>query len=441
MKSNLTTVQRTESRRRSAPVLIYLALLAVITALVGCDKPSSSQPAGSKPRPAKFYCPMHPTYTSDKPGDCPICNMRLVPVKEGSSGTNAGMPSGGATVPGRISVAISPEKRQLIGLATTVVEARDLSHTIRAPATVVHDESRLTRVAPRFAGWVRSLQVNSTGQAVTKGEPLFTVYSPELFTTENEYLLTLRNQQLLTNSPAAQRESARTQTESARRRLELLQVGDEEIRALEHGGHASDELQIRAPFSGHVINKTAVAGKAFMAGESLYEIADLTHLWIRAYVYEYELPAVKVGQKARIIFPYLGNKVFESSVAFIYPHIDPQTRRAEVRFELDNPRHELRPDMWANVEIDQELGRVLAVPSSAVIDTGTRQLAFVDGEDQHLEPRELKIGVKTDDYYQVLEGLKQGERVVTRALFLVDSESQLKAAIAGMGAAGAHQHH
>ena len=383
---------------------------------------------------------MHPTYTSDRQGDCPICNMRLVPVKGQAGSSNAAGAAPGAAVAGRISVMISPEKRQLIGLATSKVEVRNLSRTLRTPATVVHDERRVARVAPRFAGWVRSLQINYTGQAVEKGQPLFTVYSPELFTAGNEYLLTLRNYHLLTNSAGSSRESAKALLDSARRRLELLQIGQEEIQALEQRGQAIDELQIRAPGSGHVVSKRAVEGQAFMAGETLYEIADLTHLWVRAYVYEYELADIKVGQKARVLFPYLQNKVIESAVAFIAPHIDPQTRRAELRLDLDNPQHELRPEMWANVDIESDLGQVLTIPASSVIDTGTRYVAFVDHKDQHLEPREVKVGARTDDYFQVLSGVKQGESVVTRALFLVDSESQLKAAIAGMGASGSHQH-
>ena len=177
-----------------------------------------------------------------------------------------------------------------------------------------------------------------------------------------------------------------------------------------------------------------------MAGESLYELADLSHLWLRAFVYEYELPLMKVGQKARITFPSTAGKVWESTVTFINPHIDPQTRRAELRLELDNPQHELKPDMWADVELQVSFGNVLTVPDSAVIDTGARYIAFVEVSPGHFEPREAKVGAKTDDFYEVLDGLKEGESVVTRALFLVDSESQLKAVIAGMGSAGEHKH-
>jgi Cu(I)/Ag(I) efflux system membrane fusion protein len=410
-------------------------LATVLLLFAGCGKADShaGNDSASEATIAKYHCPMHPTYTSDKPGDCPICGMKLVPIGDDKGN------SSNVSIPGRAAIKLSGDKRQLIGLTTSPVERRSLSHIVRNPGVVTHDETRYARIAPRFGGWVRSLQVNYTGQPVKKGEPLFTVYSPELFTAENDYLLAFRNAQLSTNSPATL-ESSRQLLETARRKLELLQIGAEEIAALERGGKPSDELQIRAPISGHVLTKKAVEGQSFMSGEMLYEIADLSHLWIRASIYESDLPQIRVGQKARAIFPNLNNKAFDTSVSFIYPHIDPQTRRAEVRVELENPQHELRPDMWADVEIEVELGELLAVPASSVIDTGTRYVAFVEGDQNHLEPREVKIGAKTDDYFEVLDGLKDGEKVVTRALFLVDSESQLKAAISGMGAAGEHKH-
>jgi Cu(I)/Ag(I) efflux system membrane fusion protein len=283
---------------------------------------------------------------------------------------------------------------------------------------------------------VLSLSVNFTGQPVEKGQPLFTAYSPEVFTAENEYLLAMQNLRRLSNGSPAELEAARDLMSSARRRFELLEVGGAEIAALEQRGKPSDEIQFRAPLSGHVITKNAVEGKAFMAGETLYEIGHLDHLWVRASVPEYEIGLVKVGQAAKVSVPG-GGGMIESRVDFISPHLDPQTRRAEVRVDVENKTDRLRPEMWANVEIEVELGAGLAIPASAVIDTGTRMIAFVDREDEHLEPREIKVSARTDDYLLVTEGLKAGERVVSRALFLVDSESQLKAAIAGMTSAEA----
>jgi membrane fusion protein, copper/silver efflux system len=487
MPRRSTPVTRNRFRGAAISTAAFALIAFVGLTLTACKDSAAS---GGK----KYHCPMHPTYVSDKPGDCPICNMKLVPIKDdkatktsgkpASTNTLASIPIGkyycpmfcdntvsdtpgkcpvcgmklkqktaadttntthtahapetASNVAGRTAVTISADRQQLIGLRTAQVEKRRLSTTIRTTAAIEHDETRLVKIAPRFAGWVRELHVNFTGQHVEKGAPLFTVYSPELLSAESEYLLAHRRvQQLKADDP--QREAAQRLATSARRRLELWQIGDEEIRAIEQRGEPKDELLVRAPVSGHVTAKAAVQGKAFMSGETLYEIADLSHLWLRASVYEFELPLVRTGQTARVILPYLGNKTYESVVTFIYPHIEQQTRRAEIRLELNNPKHELRPQMWANVEIDANHGEILSIPADAVIDTGERYVAFVKHGD-HLEPRDVKIGVKTDDVYEVRGGLSEGDVVVTRALFLVDSESQLKAAISGMGASGEHNH-
>jgi RND family efflux transporter MFP subunit len=458
---------------------VAIAMAAVITGCGKSDSSNSGKGAASEVKKQKYHCPMHPTYVSGHPGDCPICNMRLVPVKDDKSpaartvapaSTNSvkvgqfycpmhpevvsdkpgicpkcnmdleEKKSDGqaehakhAGVPGHAGIVISPDKRQVIGLQLSPVENRDLSFALRTTARVEHDETLLARISPRFGGWIRSLKVNFTGAPVEKGQPLFTVYSPDLLTAEKEYLLALQNYDKFKDSPDKEQVlSARRLWESSRRRLVLWQIDEKEIRDLEERRMPADETVFRAPLSGHVVAKTALEGKSFTAGETLYEIADLSHLWLKASVFEYQMPLITVGQDAVITFPYLGNQSFPAKVTFIYPHIDTLTRRGEFRLELDNPKDQLRPDMWANVEIKVVLGKKLTVPSSAVIDTGIRHVAFVDAADGRLEPRELKIGAKTDDYYEVLEGVKEGERVVTRALFLVDSESQLKAAISAM---------
>lgn len=471
---------RTKLLLFTIPLLLWALLVA------GCGDANHDAHAKAQ----KYHCPMHPTYISDKPGDCPICNMKLVPIKDepavavapASTEASAAKPgqytcpmhpkvvsdgpgscpdcgmdlekvppadphaghkaaAAPAPVPGRIAISISPEKQQLIGLTTEQVAIRKLTQPVRSTATLEHDETKLARIAPRFAGWVRELKVNYTGQKVAKGDPLFTVYSPELFEAESEYLLAFqRVTQLQSREDTAQAESARRLLESARRKLSLWEIGETEIAELERSGQARDEILVRSPASGHVVTKNAVQGRAFMAGETLYEIADLSHLWVRAYVFESESPLIKEGQTARVIFPYLGNRSVDSQVTFLYPHIDPQTRRAEVRLEIDNPRLDLRPQMWANVELEASFGEVLTVPASAIIDTGVRLVAFVMRNDNHLEPREVTIGARSDDYYEVLSGLSDGEKVVARALFLIDSESQLKAAISGMGSAGGHNH-
>jgi RND family efflux transporter MFP subunit len=467
-------------------LLIPFALALLLLMVPGCN-PSGDGQDGTKAK-QRYHCPMHPTYIADRMGDCPICGMKLVLIKEDKPAAKpaaaaedgkiaqvkpgqfycpmgaeevkdqpgkcslCGMslvekkaapaePETPAPVPGRISISLSADKRQMIGLALAKVERRHLTNTVRTTAVVMHDETRYARIAPRFGGWVRKLQVNFTGASVEKGQPLFTVYSPELFATESEYLIAWRSlQQLKADASLDQRTTTTNLLRSTRRRLELWEVDAAEIRDLEQRGLANDEMVFRSPIAGHIVAKVAVEGKSFMAGESLYDVADLSHLWLDAWVFESDLPLMKAGLQATVTFPYLGNQTFTAPITFLYPHIDPQTRRGRVRLELDNPEHLLRPDMWASVGIQIPRGEKLVIPASSVIDTGQRFIAFVDGEDGHLQPRELKIGFKTDDYYEVIGGVKEGERVVTRALFLVDSESQLKAAIAGMGEAGEHKH-
>lgn len=415
--------------RLSAGIHLCLVLFTLL-GLLGC-KPS----AGSAGSGVRYHCPMHPTFVKDRPGDCAICNMKLVPIKESggaAASTNAATPHAEAA-PARVAIAVSPEKQQLIGLKTTTVEERELTQVIRATAVVEHDETRYARIAPRFSGWVQKLMLDFTGQGVTSGAPILTVYSPEVLATEREYLLARQQLASATANPSAPESVANQRMlDSARQRLALFGIGPEEIRALESRGEPDAEVLLRAPVSGHVVTKNAVEGKSFMAGESLYELADLHRVWLRVSINESDFPRVGVGQRARVVFPQLGDRAFTNQVTFIYPHLDTATRRGEARIELDNPGHLLRPAMWANVDLEVALGRVLAIPASAVIDTGTGHVAFVRGDDDHLHPRQVTIGRRTDDDLEVVAGLKAGEIVVTRALFLIDAESQLKAAIASM---------
>ena len=285
---------------------------------------------------------------------------------------------------------------------------------------MTHDETRYARIALRFGGWVRKLHVNFTGAPVQKGQPLFTVYSPELFASENEYLIAWRGLQALTaDASEEQRRIGAESLSASRRRLELGEIGDDEIRALEQRRAPSDQVLFRSPVEGYVVaEKSAVEGRFFMAGESLFEVADLSHLWIDAWIFESDMPVMKPGLQGTITFPSLGNRSFTTPITFLYPQIDSQTRRGRVRLELDNPDRLLRPDLWASVDFQVPLGEKVLIPASAVMDTGRRFLAFVDGQDGHLEPRELKVGIRTDDDYEVLAGVKEGENVVTRALFL-----------------------
>ena len=398
---------------------------------------NSPAPATAKPsaQVARYHCPMHPSYTSDRPGDCPICGMKLVPITDDKDHTATG-----SGIPGVVQVAIDADKQQLIGLRTSVIGKHYLARTIRTTATLEHDERQLAKIAPRFGGWVVSLKVNQTGQEVEKGEPLLTVYSPELYSAENEYLLAWQRLQQVKTAGGTEADQARAMLDSSRRRLRLWGIGDAEIAVLEKAGKPEDEILLRSPVSGHVLTKRVSDGQSFMPGEVLFEVGAMSPLWARAYLYEADLAFVKPGDPAEVTVPFLPNKLFATKVDFIYPHIDAQTRRAEIRMEVANPDHELRPNMWAEVLIETDAGEVLVVPASAVIDTGRRCVAFVVKPDNHFEPREVKVGLRGEDYWQVLSGLVAGEKVVTRALFLVDAESQLKAAVAGMSGAEGEKH-
>jgi Cu(I)/Ag(I) efflux system membrane fusion protein len=424
-------------------LFLSLSLLAGLIGLAGCGKPAGGDQGNAQHSRVvavqKYHCPMHPTYIIDKLSDCPICGMKLVPIADSGGAKESATER--VAAPGRTGVMLSADRRQLIGLTLSKVEKRSFSLTVRATGVLQHDETRYARIAPRFGGWVRKLNINYTGAPVEKGQPLFTAYSPELFSTESDYLIAWRAvQQIGDATPVPQRESARVLLEAARTRLALMEVAEEEIHDLETRGAASQELVYRAPFSGHVLSKTAVEGKSFMAGDTLYEIADLSQLWLQASVAITDLPLLAVGQEATVTFPMVGNLTVTAPITFLDPHLDPQTRRGNVRIELENPGQRLRPEMWADVEIEIPLGEKLTIPAAAVIDTGKRYIAFVGGADDRLDPRVLKIRAKTDEYYEVVDGVVEGDQVVNRALFLVDSESQLQAAISAMAGEGGHKH-
>lgn len=420
--------------RRRAGRLLLTALTALLALSPGCS-PNAPTPEGAAGKAVRYHCPMHPSYVSDRAGDCPICNMKLVPIGDTAAPATPGASNAPAD---RVAIHVSPEKQQRIGLQTARVEARELTDTVYAAGVIQHDETTLTRIAPRVGGWIVKLHVSFVGQAVEAGQPLLTVYSPDLRVAEQEYLLARQaNPTQHSTEPGG---AAQRLVETARQRLLLAGVGDEEIAALEQRGTASDELLLRAPVSGHVIAKTAVEGRSFMPGESLFEIGQLSRLWVRATVSEGDLARLRLGQKARVILTHPERRALKTTVAFISPHLDATTRRGEVRLEIENPDHLLRPDMWVSVEMDLDLGTTRVVPASAVLDTGTRTLVFVKTPEDHLEPREVRIGARTDDWWAVPEGLAEGELVVTRALFLIDSESQLKAVVAAMTADASHAH-
>jgi Cu(I)/Ag(I) efflux system membrane fusion protein len=331
------------------------------------------------------------------------------------------------------TVQISPEKQQLIGVKIGTAEMKPLEKVIRTVGRVDYDEKRIVTISPKIGGWIEDLFVDFTGKYVMKGDPLLTIYSPELVSTQEEYLIALRAKKDLAKSPFLEvAGSGNSLAESAKRRLKLWDISDDQIKALEESGQIKKTLTLHSPFSGFVLEKAAYTGMNVMPGMVLFKLADLSVVWLYADIYEYELPFIRLGQQASVQLSYIPGETFTGKAIYIYPSLNPETRTAKVRFEIPNPQGRLKPEMYANVEIKVHLGQKLAVPEGAIIDTGLRQIAIIDKGSGYFEPREVKVGTKVDNYYEVIKGLKAGERVVTSANFLIDSESKLKEAIGGM---------
>ena len=367
----------------------------------------------------------------DPMADMPGMDMRGKsgpPGKKGLGGLATADEQGGTVM------TIAPERLQMIGVKYETVARRPLEKVIRTVGRVAVDERRLAKVTIKFHGWIEKLLVSAVGDHVKKGDVLFTIYSPDLVATQEEYLLALESRKQLGESefPEVARGS-KDLLDSARHRFHLWDIGDEHIRQLERTGQVLRTLPIHSPITGTVIRKEVLQGAHVEAGDELYTIADLSHIWILADVYEYELGFVKHNQKATVTLSYAPGTVLNGIVGFVYPTLDPKTRTAKVRVELDNADEKLKPDMYANVELQADLGTKLAIPQEAVIESGQKQVVFLHHGGGRLEPRLIQTGAKTGAWYEVIEGLKEGDHVVTSANFLIDSESRLKAVVDSMG--------
>ncbi len=332
-------------------------------------------------------------------------------------------------------VKLSLDKVQKLGVKTEAAALRDLARTIRAVATVQANERGLHTVTSKFDGWIQRLHVNTTGQAVKKGEALMDVYSPDLITAQQEYLIARRGVQTLAGGSADVQASMQRLMDSALQRLRNWDISEPELQRLQQDGKTTQYLTLRSPANGIVLEKPAIQGKRFMAGEVLYQVADLSQVWLLAEVFEQDLGQVRIGQLANIRVDAYPEKMFAGKVTFIYPTVTPESRTARVRIELANPQALLKPSMYARAEFMSARGKgqALTVPDSAVLDTGTRQLVLVERGEGRFEPRQVKLGARGDGYIEVLEGVKAGEKVVVSANFLIDAESNLKAAFSGFG--------
>ena len=330
-------------------------------------------------------------------------------------------------------VNVSPEKQQLVGIRTAVAEVRPVVKKIRTVGIVTYDETRVAHVYSKVEGWIEKLFVDYMGKLVRKGQPLFTLYSPDLVSTQEEYLLALQAKDALGSSSVKEiRAGSSSLLDASRRRLRLWDIADKEIEEIEHTGKPKKSLTIFSPLNGFVIKKEAFQGIKVMPDKELYTIADLSTVWVNADIYEFELPYVRVGQKASISLSYFPGRPFSGRVTWISPVLDEKTRTTKVRLEIPNADFMLKPEMYANVEIDMEAGRKLAIPDEAVLDSGLRKVAFLDKGQGRFEPREIRVGGKFDSYYEVLSGLSPGEQIIASASFLLDSESRLKEAMGAM---------
>ena len=422
-------------------ITVLFVLVVLFFLASSCTKRSTS----AKPDNVDCYtCTMHPSVREKEPGKCPICSMDLVPVMKGevtpgssskqppkhdhaamlagrSTGTASGSPSHEFVVP--------VERQQQIGVTYATVERKPLFHTIRAVGSIVPDKGRNWQFVSRVDGYVQKLQVTAPGELVEKNAPLLSIYSPDLLTSEREFVELLRMRDQARSKDA--RETPQRLIESARRRLQLWNVTEEQIAELERTRKASDTLTLLSPFRGVVQSVPVEQGKNVKVGDTLVEVADLSVVWVWAEFYENELPMLQVGQKIDITTKSYPGEKFEGTITLINPFLEEAKRTARVRIDIANPDFKLRPGMYVNAELAMDMGQALTIPVSAVMPTGTRNVVFVDKGQGKLEPRMVELGTKYGEIYEVKSGLKENERVVASANFLIDAESKVQGALKG----------
>ena len=471
----------------------YIAAAALVLAggvaylyFAGCLRGGggADNTAGALAHADKYTCAMHPFILSDKPGNCPICGMTLTKIESspapggtaGAKSAPAAKPSGGARkilfyrnpmnpkitsqspakdemgmdfVPvyedetkggggadspeGYATVQVGAERIRLAGIQSAPATRGTIHSPVRAAGIVVPDERRVRRVQAKIDGWVEKLHSNFTGQLVTKGQPLLEIYSPELVATQREFLLARAGVERMKESPYEDaRQMSSGLAKAARTRLTLFDVPESFIEELERTGKVHRTVTLNAPASGYVTGKEVFEGTRVTPGMDLLTVTDLSRVWIEADLYEYEAQSVRVGQTATLETVADPGAKLKGRVSFIYPTFSPETRTLKVRFEFPNPGLRLKPQMYVNVALDLQGATGVVIPDSALIETGVRQVVFVDAGDGSFEPREVKVGVRGDGKAQILSGVKAGENVAVRANFLLDSESKLRAALTKM---------
>jgi len=386
-----------------------------------------------KPRKLLYYRnPMGLADTSPTPKKDPM-GMDYVPVYEGEDNDASGAPAAAN------QIRIGTEKIQKLGVRTEAASMRLLGRTVRAAGRIEPDERRMYAISPKFEGYVERLHVSVTGQPVAKGQPLFEVYSPELVSAQREYAIAVQGMQAMKDAGPDAQASMKQLAESSLVRLRNWDFSPEQVAALVKTGQASRTITFRSPVSGLITEKKAIQGMRFMPGDALYQVTDLSSVWVVADVFEQDIGLVKPGAMAKVTINAYPNQVFEGRIIYVYPTMKAETRTVAVRVELANPRQLLKPAMFAQVELPVGgKAPVLTVPDSAVIDSGTRRIVLVQAQEGRFEPREVELGARGENYVEVVKGMRDGEQVVVAANFLIDAESNLKAAVGGLGGHAGH---
>jgi membrane fusion protein, copper/silver efflux system len=391
---------------------------------------SASAPSGER-KVLYWYDAMSPLHHYDKPGKAPD-GMDLVPqYAEGSTSQSGGATTAAAMPAG--SVKITPDKQKLIGVRTETAERQSLVRSVRTTGQLTGDETKLAHIHVKVNGYIDKVYVDYIGQLVKKGQPLFTLYSPDLVATEEEYLIAKRGAKEMGSSQFPDvSQGSQSLLRSTRERLKLWDISDEQIKKLDESGEVTKTLTFYSPVSGFVTDRKAFPQTAVTPDMDLYVISDLSTIWVNADVYEYEVPFVKVGQIADMRLSYYAGRTYTGKITYIYPNVDPVSRTVKVRIEFPNPNFDLKPQMFADVQLKINYGKQIAVPQEAIMDSGDKQYVFVVHDGGVFEPRVIQMGAKLEGKVLILSGLKAGETIVTSGNFLIDSESRLKSAMSGM---------
>jgi len=411
-------------RKMALAGLLFGAVLAAVWFAVGRRQPL---------HPVKPDVPATPTAASKMPAD----NMGGMAMPQAAP---AATPPGAPTQEGAIFVA--PEKQQLIGMRSVAAEMGTLTKDIRIVGKVSYDETKLTHIHSKVSGYVQEVFADSVGKPVHAGDPLFTIYSPDLVATEQDFLLALKSRSLLRDSTVASAaQGSENLIAASRERLRLWDVTDQQIQSLETEGKVTHAIAVYSPVTGVVMERTAYHHGTFVdSSKDLFTIVDLSQIWVLGELYETDIPFIRAGQAAEIELQYSGGgRRLRGRVDFVYPFLDPKSRTVQLRMEFPNPDLLLKPEMFTNITMHVSIGRNVLVPQDAVMNTGTEQYVFIDKGNGYVQPRQVKVSADAGDRVGIEQGLKPGERVVTGANFIVDSESRLKGAFAGMGAPSAAQ--